>query len=81
MFKYSNGLCHLKYQIFFYAILFLLMLFEVPFEIGIVRQFPFSSSAQCMSVITRTLGASYMTMFTKGAPEKVQNMCLPQTGQ
>ncbi|KAL1132364.1 hypothetical protein AAG570_010319 [Ranatra chinensis] len=52
---------------------------SVPLEIGIVRQFPFNSNAQCMSVITRTLGASHMTLYTKGAPEKIQNMCLPET--
>ncbi|XP_073989201.1 polyamine-transporting ATPase 13A3-like isoform X2 [Rhodnius prolixus] len=52
---------------------------KVPLEIGIVRQFHFSSNIQCMSVITRTLGARNMTLYTKGAPEKILKMCLPST--
>uniref|UniRef100_T1H8S0 Cation-transporting ATPase n=1 Tax=Rhodnius prolixus TaxID=13249 RepID=T1H8S0_RHOPR len=52
---------------------------NVPLEIGIVRQFHFSSNIQCMSVITRTLGARNMTLYTKGAPEKILKMCLPST--
>ncbi|KAK7789038.1 hypothetical protein R5R35_010541 [Gryllus longicercus] len=51
-------------------------LLEMPYEIGIVRQFPFISSAQCMSVITRDLGSPFMRVFCKGAPEKVIGMCL-----
>lgn len=48
-------------------------------DIGIVRQFPFSSSLQCMSVICRELSKPYMVAYTKGAPEKVQTMCLSAT--
>lgn len=48
-------------------------------EIGIVRQFPFSSNLQCMSVICRELTSPHMVAFTKGAPEKLQGMCLPET--
>ncbi|GLV35836.1 anne boleyn [Carabus blaptoides fortunei] len=50
-------------------------IYDVGYEIGIIRQFPFSSSQQCMSVICRILGAVNMTVFTKGAPEKVYAMC------
>lgn len=48
----------------------------MPYEIGVIKQFPFSSSLQCMSVICRILGSNHMTAFTKGAPEKVHGMCL-----
>ncbi|XP_014665999.1 PREDICTED: probable cation-transporting ATPase 13A3 isoform X2 [Priapulus caudatus] len=49
---------------------------EVPYEIGIVRQFHFSSSLQMMSVITRTLGSRHMDLYAKGAPEKLMSLCL-----
>lgn len=52
---------------------------QVPYEIGLIRQFPFSSSTQSMSVIGRTLGAKTMTVYTKGAPEKVLQLCYPET--
>ncbi|XP_052127712.1 polyamine-transporting ATPase 13A3 isoform X3 [Frankliniella occidentalis] len=53
--------------------------FNIPYEVGIMRQFPFSSTVQCMSVVVRTLGAHNMAMYTKGAPEKIVNICLPET--
>ncbi|XP_013781751.2 probable cation-transporting ATPase 13A3 isoform X3 [Limulus polyphemus] len=52
---------------------------KVPYEIGIVRQFPFSSSAQRMGVICRTLGKPHMDLYVKGAPEKIASLCLKQT--
>lgn len=45
------------------------------YEIGVIRQFTFSSSQQCMSVICRELQSSGMIVFTKGAPEKLHGMC------
>ncbi|CAH1993211.1 unnamed protein product [Acanthoscelides obtectus] len=53
--------------------------FEVPFEIGIIRQFPFSSTLQCMSVIAKSLQKHHMVAYTKGAPEKIRGMCKPET--
>ena len=53
------------------------MLFD--FKVGIIRQFTFSSSAARMSVITRTLGENHFDVFTKGAPEKLEELCLPHT--
>lgn len=52
---------------------------EIPYEIGIIRQFQFSSTLQRMSVICRVLGSPNMLIFTKGAPEKVKTMCKEET--
>lgn len=40
-------------------------------EIGILREFPFSSSLQRMSVIVRKLGAPNFEYFCKGSPEMI----------
>ncbi|MEQ2243969.1 hypothetical protein ILYODFUR_012327, partial [Ilyodon furcidens] len=48
-------------------------------EIGIVRQFPFSSALQRMSVVVRRLGEKHMEAFLKGAPEVVASLCKPQS--
>uniref|UniRef100_A0A7N5ZZN4 Polyamine-transporting ATPase 13A2 n=1 Tax=Anabas testudineus TaxID=64144 RepID=A0A7N5ZZN4_ANATE len=52
-------------------------------EIGIVRQFPFSSALQRMSVVVRRLGEKHMDAYLKGAPEVVASLCkqhtVPQT--
>uniref|UniRef100_A0A8D1UFK3 Polyamine-transporting ATPase 13A3 n=1 Tax=Sus scrofa TaxID=9823 RepID=A0A8D1UFK3_PIG len=56
-------------------------LFELPavYEIGIVRQFPFSSALQRMSVVARVLGDRKMDAYMKGAPEAVASLCKPET--
>ncbi|KAL6104281.1 atp13a3 [Pungitius sinensis] len=48
-------------------------------EIGIVRQFPFSSTLQRMSVVVRRLGEKHMKAYMKGAPEVVANLCKQHT--
>uniref|UniRef100_A0A673ATL3 Polyamine-transporting ATPase 13A3 n=1 Tax=Sphaeramia orbicularis TaxID=375764 RepID=A0A673ATL3_9TELE len=48
-------------------------------EIGIVRQFPFSSGLQRMSVVVRRLGEKHMNAFMKGAPEVVASLCKEHT--
>ncbi|CAG5133043.1 unnamed protein product, partial [Candidula unifasciata] len=48
-------------------------------DVGIVRQFPFSSSLQRMSVITRTLGANNFDLFVKGSPEMISSLSNPET--
>ncbi|KAL3182625.1 hypothetical protein MRX96_034540 [Rhipicephalus microplus] len=51
----------------------------VPFEVGIIRQFPFSSFLQRMSVVCRTLGSRHMELYAKGAPEVMHALCKPET--
>ncbi|KAK8732754.1 hypothetical protein OTU49_006909 [Cherax quadricarinatus] len=53
--------------------------FQVPYEIGILRQFPFSSSSQRMSVMVRKLGEQHMDLYVKGAPEIIQSLCKPES--
>lgn len=48
-------------------------------DLGILRQFPFSSSLQRMSVITRQFGGQQYVVYTKGAPEKIASLCDPAT--
>lgn len=44
-------------------------------DVGILRQFPFSSSLQRMSVITRQFSGNQYIVYTKGAPEKIASLC------
>ncbi|KAM9349952.1 polyamine-transporting ATPase 13A3-like [Symphorus nematophorus] len=48
-------------------------------EIGIVRQFAFSSALQRMSVVVRRLGEKHMDAYLKGAPEVVASLCKQHT--
>ncbi|XP_020494920.2 polyamine-transporting ATPase 13A3 [Labrus bergylta] len=49
------------------------------YEIGIVRQFPFSSALQRMCVVARLLGEKRMDAYVKGAPEVVASLCRKDT--
>lgn len=49
------------------------------YEMGIVRQFPFSSALQRMSVVARLLGEKRMDAYLKGAPEVVASLCRKET--
>ncbi|XP_053369609.1 polyamine-transporting ATPase 13A3 [Clarias gariepinus] len=52
---------------------------SASYEIGIVRQFPFSSALQRMSVVARRLGEKRMDAYVKGAPEVVASLCKKET--
>lgn len=54
---------------------------QSEYEIGIVRQFPFSSSLQRMTVVARLLGEKRMDAYMKGAPEVVAGLCKKATGE
>lgn len=77
----------LLYFNFHYLLLFVISLLiyyflhQTPYEIAIVRQFPFSSDLKCMSVVCRTLGAPNMDVYVKGAPETIASFCQLETGR
>eukprot|EP00771_Trimastix_marina_P002919 gnl/Trimastix_PCT/4093.p1 GENE.gnl/Trimastix_PCT/4093~~gnl/Trimastix_PCT/4093.p1 ORF type:complete len:1496 (-),score=347.32 gnl/Trimastix_PCT/4093:114-4601(-) len=50
-----------------------------PLHIGLLRRFDFSSRLQRMSVIVKNLQKPHMELMTKGAPERVASLCLPET--
>lgn len=54
---------------------------QSTYEIGIVRQFPFSSTLQRMTVVARLLGEKRMDAYMKGAPEMVASLCKNETGE
>lgn len=56
-------------------------LLQSTYEIGIVRQFPFSSTLQRMTVVARLLGEKRMDAYMKGAPEMVASLCKNETGE
>ncbi|KAM5165293.1 polyamine-transporting ATPase 13A3 [Mantella aurantiaca] len=56
-----------------------LFVLQTSYEIGIVRQFPFSSALQRMAVVAKVLGEKRMDAYVKGAPEVVASLCKPET--
>lgn len=53
----------------------------VQVEVGIVREFPFSSNLQRMSILCKRIGQEQLHFFCKGSPEMVQSLCKPETGK
>ena len=52
---------------------------EEHYELGIVRRFDFVPKLQRMSVITKNVNENYYKIFCKGSPEKLKELCLPET--
>ncbi|XP_056421363.1 polyamine-transporting ATPase 13A3 isoform X1 [Hyla sarda] len=52
---------------------------QTSYEIGIVRQFPFSSALQRMAVVAKVLGEKRMDAYVKGAPEVIASLCRSET--
>ncbi|KAG5867045.1 hypothetical protein JTB14_022162 [Gonioctena quinquepunctata] len=48
-------------------------------QIGIIREFPFSSSSQRMGVIMRRLSGTHFEYYCKGSPEMLLNFVKPET--
>ena len=52
---------------------------NLPDQIGIIRRFDFSSKLQRMSVIVRNLSEDKFRLYVKGSPEKMREICKPET--
>ena len=52
---------------------------EEHYELGIVRRFDFVPKLQRMSVITKNVNENYYKIFCKGSPEKLKELCMPET--
>ncbi|CAF0752314.1 unnamed protein product [Brachionus calyciflorus] len=52
---------------------------QQPNEIAIVKQFTFSSSMLRMSVLCKALDENQMHVYSKGAPEKIAELCKKET--
>ena len=50
-------------------------------ELGIIRSFDFSSKLRRMSVVVKQLGAKDVFIYTKGAPEIISQICIPETSK
>merc|ERR1711936_1033946 len=48
-------------------------------EIALLKQYPFDSAVQRMTVVAKKKGAQYFSVFVKGAPEKVASPCKMST--
>jgi magnesium-transporting ATPase (P-type) len=48
-------------------------------EIAIIKQFAFSSSLLRMSVLCKTINSDHLDVYCKGAPEKIYELCKPET--
>ena len=50
-------------------------------EIALLKQYPFDSAVQRMTVVAKKKGAQYYSVFVKGAPEKVASFCRSETSE
>jgi len=51
-----------------------------PYQVGILRQFTFSSQLQRMSVVARELTGQHFVLYAKGSPEMITSLCAADTG-
>ena len=49
------------------------------YAIGLVKRFDFSSKLQRMTTISKNINEDYFKAFCKGSPEKVKDLCKPDT--
>ena len=49
------------------------------YELGIVKRFDFSNKLQRMTTISKNLNENYFKAFCKGSPEKLRDLCKPET--
>lgn len=54
-------------------------IWQVPFELGILKSFEFVSQLRRASVIVRTFGRQSGDIYVKGAPECMREICRPET--
>jgi len=52
---------------------------ENSIDFAVIKRFDFSSQLQRMSVITRGLNDTKFRVFSKGSPEKIKELSLPET--
>jgi cation-transporting ATPase 13A2 len=52
---------------------------KTHYELGIIRRFDFTSKLQRMSVIVKNLNEPFFKVFCKGSPEKIKELCKPET--
>ncbi len=50
-------------------------------ELALVKQYPFDSAVQRMTVVAKKKGTPAYSVFIKGAPEKVASLCRPNTSE
>uniref|UniRef100_A0A4Y0BJT0 Cation-transporting ATPase n=1 Tax=Anopheles funestus TaxID=62324 RepID=A0A4Y0BJT0_ANOFN len=48
-------------------------------DIGIVREFSFTSALQRMSVVTRKVSDNHFNVYVKGSPEMISTLCRPES--
>ena len=55
------------------------MIIRSHYELGIVRRFDFTSKLMRMSTLVKNVNEPYYKVFCKGSPEKIKDLCKPET--
>lgn len=56
-----------------------LLILQVPLELGVLRSFEFVSQLRRTSVVVRQFGENGASVFVKGAPECMKEICHADT--